>query len=190
MKIADSVEARFKELFREQPLLIRSPGRVNLIGEHTDYNHGYVLPAAIDKAIYFAITPRDHRQFRVHALDLQDEHHFSLDALQFSQKGWPNYLMGVIGQFVKARHDIGGFNCVCGGDIPIGAGLSSSASGTRFSGSIAGRWNLVRIHLIFPTYRSFSSIRECPIRWPQPSTIEDGKNARKVSWWLSTGSHT
>ena len=59
MRIADSVEAKFKELFREQPLLIRSPGRVNLIGEHTDYNHGYVLPAAIDKAIYFAITPRD-----------------------------------------------------------------------------------------------------------------------------------
>ena len=128
MRIADSVEAKFKELFREQPLLIRSPGRVNLIGEHTDYNHGYVLPAAIDKAIYFAITPRDDQQFRVHALDLQDEHHFSLDALQFSQKGWPNYLMGVIGQFVKARHDIGGFNCVFGGDIPIGAGLSSSAA--------------------------------------------------------------
>lgn len=128
MKTADSVEETFKALFREQPLLIRSPGRVNLIGEHTDYNHGYVLPAAIDKAIYFAITPRDDQHFEVHALDLHDEHHWSLDALEFSQKGWPNYLMGVVDQFVKARHDIGGFNCVFGGDIPIGAGLSSSAA--------------------------------------------------------------
>ena len=118
----------FREKFKEQPLLFRSPGRVNLIGEHTDYNMGYVLPAAIDKAIFFAITPRSDRQCIVYAMDMNEEHEFSVDDLQFSKKGWPNYLMGVVDQFVKAKYSIRGFNCVFGGDIPIGAGMSSSAA--------------------------------------------------------------
>ena len=128
MVLADSVEAKFKELFNEQPILIRSPGRVNLIGEHTDYNHGYVLPAAIDKAIYLAITPRTDRCCRICALDLREEHEFGFSGFQPTKKGWPNYLMGVVDQFVKGGHKIGGFNCVFAGDIPIGAGLSSSAA--------------------------------------------------------------
>ncbi len=128
MKLVDAVETKFRELFGEQPLLVRSPGRVNLIGEHTDYNMGYVLPGAIDKAIYFAITPRNDRYCRIFALDMNDEHQFTLDDLQSARKGWPNYLMGVADQFIKARYELRGFNCVFGGDIPIGAGLSSSAA--------------------------------------------------------------
>ncbi|MGD0036706.1 MAG: galactokinase [Bacteroidota bacterium] len=128
MNLAESVEAIFQKKFKEQPLLIRSPGRVNLIGEHTDYNKGYVLPAAIDKSIYFAIAPRKDRRCIVVAIDMNDEHEFSVDDLQFSKKGWPNYLMGVVDQFVKAKYSIRGFNCVFGGDIPIGAGMSSSAA--------------------------------------------------------------
>jgi galactokinase len=128
MNLVESVESKFKELFNEQPLLIRSPGRVNLIGEHTDYNLGYVLPAAIDKAMYFAIAPRKDEYCKVFALDLNDEYQFTIRNLQSPQKKWPNYLMGVVDQFNKARHKINGFNCVFGGDIPIGAGLSSSAA--------------------------------------------------------------
>ena len=128
MSLVKSVTALFREKFKEQPMLFRSPGRVNLIGEHTDYNMGFVLPAAIDKAIYFAIAPRSDRQCNVYAMDMNDEHEFSLDDLRSSKKGWLNYLMGVVDQFVKAKYSIRGFNCVFGGDIPIGAGMSSSAA--------------------------------------------------------------
>lgn len=128
MNLVESVDIAFQERFKEQPALIRSPGRVNLIGEHTDYNMGYVLPAAIDKSICIAITPNDNRHCRIYALDMQDEYEFSLHDLQFTKKGWPNYLMGVVDQFIRARYDINGFDCVFGGDIPIGAGMSSSAA--------------------------------------------------------------
>lgn len=128
MNLVDSVEAKFREIFNEQPLLIRSPGRVNLIGEHTDYNHGYVLPAAIDKAIYLAIAPRADQCCRISALDMGEEHEFGISDLQPTKKAWPNYLMGVVDQLAKGGHKIVGFNCVFAGDIPIGAGLSSSAA--------------------------------------------------------------
>jgi galactokinase len=128
MNIVHSVEKLFWDKFQEQPLLFRSPGRVNLIGEHTDYNMCYVLPAAVDKAIFFAITPRSDHLCCVHAMDMNDEYKFSIDDLSSSEKGWPNYLMGVVDQFVKSNFSIKGFNCVFGGDIPIGAGMSSSAA--------------------------------------------------------------
>jgi galactokinase len=128
MNLAKSVESFFKKRFKEQPLLVRSPGRLNLIGEHTDYNNGYVLPAAIDKSIYFAIAPRKDRCCTVVAMDINDEHEFSIDDLASTPKGWPNYLIGVVDQFIRSQYTIQGFNCVFGGDIPIGAGLSSSAA--------------------------------------------------------------
>jgi len=128
MSLAKSITALFQEKFKTHPILFRSPGRVNLIGEHTDYNMGYVLPATIDKAIYFAITPRSDRLCNVYAIDMNDQHEFSLDDLRSSKKGWPNYLMGIMDQFVKTKCSIRGFNCVFGGDIPIGAGMSSSAA--------------------------------------------------------------
>ncbi|MCI0707122.1 MAG: galactokinase [Ignavibacteriae bacterium] len=128
MPIIESVASKFKELFRETPLLVRSPGRVNLIGEHTDYNDGYVLPAAIDEAMYFAIAPNGGNECRVHALNLNAEHRFTIGHANHSDKRWPNYLMGVVEQFNNAGYRVGGFNCVFGGDIPIGAGMSSSAA--------------------------------------------------------------
>ncbi len=128
MKIVDDVYTKFTKLFNEQPHLVRSPGRVNLIGEHTDYNMGFVLPAAIDKAIYFAITPRSDEKCMLHALDLNDSVDFHISNYEPSKKQWPNYLIGVVDQLKRAGHNIKGFNCVFGGDIPIGAGLSSSAA--------------------------------------------------------------
>ena len=123
-----SIREKFNQVFKEKPLLVRSPGRVNLIGEHTDYNEGFVLPAAVDKAIYFAITPGPGESCAVYAHDLGESHEFSLSGLAKSPKGWPNYLMGVVDELLKAGCGISGFRCVFGGDIPIGAGMSSSAA--------------------------------------------------------------
>jgi len=128
MNILEAVEQSFKKKFGEKPLLVRSPGRVNLIGEHTDYNQGFVLPAAIDKAVYFAIAPRADHVCNIVALDMHDEYHFMIDDLQKSSKGWPNYLIGVVDQLLKSQYPLRGFNCVFGSTIPIGAGLSSSAA--------------------------------------------------------------
>ncbi len=135
MKIVDEVLNKFRELYKETPLLVCSPGRVNFIGEHTDYNLGFVLPAAINKAVYFAITPRSDEKCHLHALDLNDyfEHQVSSikypeSVIKHQEKNWVNYLLGVIDQLKRAGYKINGFNCVFGGDIPIGAGLSSSAA--------------------------------------------------------------
>lgn len=123
-KIADA----FRNLYQKEPFLVRSPGRVNLIGEHTDYNHGFVLPAAIDKAIYFAVAPSASKSCRLFAVDMDDGYDFQIDSFERTDKGWPNYLLGVIDQFQKAGYELNGFDCAFGGDIPIGAGLSSSAA--------------------------------------------------------------
>lgn len=126
--IAAGIQARFREIFGGSPLLVRSPGRVNLIGEHTDYNSGFVLPAAIDKSILFAIRARADRHCRLFAADLNEGHEFDLDGFEKDSKHWPNYLMGVVDQFLRSGIRLNGFDCVFGGNIPIGAGLSSSAA--------------------------------------------------------------
>ena len=118
----------FQQLFKEEPLLVRSPGRVNIIGEHTDYNLGLVLPAAINKYIFFAVGTRSDREINIHAADYGDQFSASLDKLEPAWKLWPNYLLGVISEFQKAGKQIGGLNIVFGGDIPLAAGLSSSAA--------------------------------------------------------------
>lgn len=121
---------KFKDHFGENPtLLVKAPGRINLIGEHTDYNNGFVLPAAIDKAIYFAISPRNDRKCILLAHDLDDSYEFSLDNLQKSEKSWANFLVGVLAEIISRGKQINtGFNVVFGGDVPLGAGLSSSAA--------------------------------------------------------------
>ncbi len=121
---------KFKDYFGDYPtLLVRAPGRINLIGEHTDYNNGFVLPAAIDKAIYFAISSRNDRKCILYAYDLDDSYEFSLDNIQKSEKVWANFLIGVLAEILEKGKQIkNGFNVVFGGDVPLGAGLSSSAA--------------------------------------------------------------
>ncbi len=123
-----SIRDKFHQRFREEPLLVRSPGRVNLIGEHTDYNQGFVLPAAVDKAVYMAVAPGKGQRCILYALDLDQSHEFDLNELVKSDQRWPNYLMGVVAELQKAGCQVSGFHCVFGGDIPIGAGMSSSAA--------------------------------------------------------------
>jgi galactokinase len=124
----EKILSKFEKLYNKKPLLFRSPGRVNLIGEHTDYNEGFVLPAAIDKAIIFAISPRTDYKCKLLADDLQDGYEFELSGVKKASKSWPNYLLGVVDQIQKRGYELQGFDCVFGGNIPIGAGLSSSAA--------------------------------------------------------------
>ena len=122
------LKEKFRSLFNSEPLLIRSPGRVNIIGEHTDYNEGFVLPAAIDKAIYIAIGKRDDDTIHLYAQDYQQSHEVTLTTVTPSDKHWPNYILGIVDQLQKRGYNHGGFNLVIDGDVPLGAGLSSSAA--------------------------------------------------------------
>jgi galactokinase len=110
------------------PRIFRSPGRINLIGEHTDYNNGFVLPASVDKAVYFVISTRTDNRVILHAADLNDTYDFTLDDLSKPDKSWPLYQLGVIDQIQKLGKSIGGFQTTFGGDVPAGAGMSSSAA--------------------------------------------------------------
>lgn len=119
---------QYKQIYGQTPRLFRSPGRINLIGEHTDYNEGFVLPASIDKAVYFAIQPRNDDRVELHAADLNEFYSFTVEDLSKPAMSWPYYQMGVLDQLKKLGKEIGGFQAVFGGDIPAGAGMSSSAA--------------------------------------------------------------
>jgi galactokinase len=127
-KIATQLRERFTARFGEAACMVRSPGRINLIGEHTDYNQGFVLPAAIDKAIYLAIRPRHDGMVNLFAADLDAAFKTPLSSLQRSEEGWPNYVLGVVDQLVKKGCKLGGMDIMLSGDVPLGAGLSSSAA--------------------------------------------------------------
>jgi len=117
----------FKDKFSKQPRLFFSPGRINLIGEHVDYNDGYVMPAAIDKGVYFAIAPNNTDFINVFSADMQDELHVPLSGIH-KMSGWKNYILGVIDQLLQRGYPIGGVDVAFGGNLPVGAGLSSSAA--------------------------------------------------------------
>jgi galactokinase len=119
---------RFRRHFPGKPLLVVSPGRVNLIGEHTDYNEGFVLPGATDKVVVFAVARRADGLCHFVSRDFDQEYRCELGQFHRSPLRWPDYLQGVLDQFLKAGHRLGGISCVFGGDIPIGAGMSSSAA--------------------------------------------------------------
>src|SRR3954470_5057084 len=91
----------FKDVFQDDPIVVRSPGRINLLGEHTDYNEGFVLPAAIDKGIGIAVGKREDDQVVLYAAAYDQEYHGSLLDLQPSDLHWPNYILGVADQIQK-----------------------------------------------------------------------------------------
>lgn len=120
-----AISAKFKALYHQEPELYSAPGRINIIGEHADYNEGFVLPAAIDKRIYFAIGKNDEGKHRFYSYDL--DVFFETNQLEITQntEHWAKYIIGVLAQFDKLSLH---FDIVFGGDIPAGAGLSSSAA--------------------------------------------------------------
>jgi galactokinase len=118
----------FKEHYGCDPMgIIRAPGRVNLIGEHTDYNDGFVLPAAIDRAIYLAISPRENSRVSIYSAEFNSSINFSLDDLQHGD-GWGEYAKGVAWALMQKGYKLKGWQGVLVSDIPQGAGLSSSAA--------------------------------------------------------------
>ena len=129
MSIREQVVQAFEDRFGTPPTsVVRAPGRVNLIGEHTDYNDGFVLPMAIDRAIWIALRPRDDSAVHVHSLDFDETTHFALDSLQQADGGWAEYLKGVAWSLQQEDYALKGWEGIVAGDVPRGAGLSSSAA--------------------------------------------------------------
>ncbi|MFH6992760.1 galactokinase [Flavobacterium sp. FlaQc-48] len=120
----------FEKSFGSAPQkVVLSPGRINIIGEHIDYNDGYVLPAAIDKVICFAFEKNNTKKSRIIALDLNEEFEADLtEEIKLSDIVWTNYVRGVIKQLQDNGFLFEGFNCVFSSNIPVGSGLSSSAA--------------------------------------------------------------
>ncbi len=119
----------FRERFDEPPaFVVRAPGRVNLIGEHTDYNDGFCLPMAIDRALWIALRPRRDGQVGVAALDVGESITFELGALSPGEAGWGQYVTGVAWALQHNGYNLSGWEGVMSSDIPIGSGLSSSAA--------------------------------------------------------------
>ena len=121
-----AITTQFNKRYGREFSLYASPGRVNLIGEHTDYNGGFVFPGAIDKLIVAAIKPNDTDIVRVYSYDMKETAEFALD--EKPTASWALYIYGVISEISKRGLKVGGFDCVFGGDIPIGSGLSTSAA--------------------------------------------------------------
>ncbi len=122
------IRRAFVERFGQEPaLVVRSPGRVNLIGEHTDYNGGFVMPAAIDRRVWIALRPRPDRRVFAVSLGLDQAADFDVDAPQRG-KGWVEYVKGTAWALAESGAALGGWEGVVAGEVPIGAGLSSSAA--------------------------------------------------------------
>lgn len=128
--VAQEIKKSFVAKYKNEPLLVKSPGRINLIGEHTDYNLGFVLPAAIEKAIYFAVQENDSDKIYIETF-LTSPEQIVFDTVgnhrEFTSF-WGNYFKAILEILHEKKYKLKGFDCVFGGDIPIGSGLSSSAA--------------------------------------------------------------
>ena len=122
------IEEKFKSLFGNDYMVYTSPGRVNLIGEHTDYNGGFVFPGAIDKGIYAVINPNGTDKVRAYSLDYDGQVEFGMNEEDAPQESWARYIFGVCREMKKRGFEPKGFDTVFVGDVPLGAGMSSSAA--------------------------------------------------------------
>ena len=147
-----NVKSVFIKHFGYAPeMMAKSPGRINLIGEHTDYNLGFVLPAAIDLCAYVAVAKRDDSIIRLFAKDLEEKYEIELHALVPVENHWSAYVLGVVDQLLKSGKSLTGFDLVLTCDVPIGAGMSSSAAvecSTAFALNELFGLNLDRIDIV------------------------------------------
>jgi|GEM_PF-461258 len=152
VEVNREVKQKFLELFSENPMIIHSPGRINMIGEHTDYNNGYVMPAAIDKGMQFAVAPNKGKQSIIYSLKYNQFYSVDHNNLaKVKEPEWANYLLGILYQMDSAGLKVKPFNCVFDGDLPAGAGLSSSAAmecGFAFALNELNQFNLPKLDLI------------------------------------------
>ena len=123
-----AIKDKFNALFGKELRVYTSPGRVNLIGEHTDYNGGFVFPGAIDKGIYAAINPNGTDKIRAYSIDYQAMSEFGMREEDAPKEPWARYIFGVVREIQKRGFQPKGFDTVFAGDVPLGAGMSSSAA--------------------------------------------------------------
>lgn len=124
----ENIRSKFAELYGQAGSVFTSPGRINLIGEHTDYNGAFVFPGAVDKAMVAEIRLNGTDRIRAYALDLGESAEFGLQEEQAPEQSWARYVFGVAREIQKRGYKIGGFDTVFAGDVPLGAGMSSSAA--------------------------------------------------------------
>lgn len=122
------LQEKFKALFGKEGRVFASAGRINLIGEHTDYNGGYVFPGAIDKGIMTVILPNGTSKVRLFSMDYNESTEFGLEEADAPSQAWARYVFGVCRETIKRGGKVEGFDAVFAGDVPLGAGLSSSAA--------------------------------------------------------------
>ncbi len=167
MKNKLQISASFCEVFdsTEEPLVVRSPGRVNIIGEHTDYNDGFVLPAAIDKAMYVAMVKRKDDRILIYATQYDELYETTLSEIHKIDQHWSVYVLGIVDQLLRGGSELSGFNLLIDGDIPIGAGLSSSAAlecATVFALNTAFKKGLTRAemaHIAMHAENEFAGVK-------------------------------
>lgn len=126
-QLARKIQTIFKKKFTGNPTLYFSPGRINLIGEHVDYNDGFVMPGAIDKGVYYGVALNHSHTINFYSLDFDEDLSLKITDVE-KKEGWKNYVLGVVNEFLLLQKDVEGFDCVFGGDIANGAGMSSSAA--------------------------------------------------------------
>ena len=122
------VKKAFADHFEGTCGVYASPGRINLIGEHTDYNGGFVFPGAVDCGIVAAILPNGLEKVRAYSIDMNELAEFGLNEEDAPQQGWAKYIFGVCREMAKLGVEVKGFDCAFAGDVPLGAGMSSSAA--------------------------------------------------------------
>ncbi|MEO5603205.1 MAG: galactokinase [Cyclobacteriaceae bacterium] len=127
--VSADIERCFTQFFNRKPFMVRAPGRINLIGEHTDYNDGFVMPAAIDKELFFGISPSDDHRTILYSMKYDERFEVDLqNPKPVKEPRWANYILGVLFQFINNGYSVKPFYCAFGGDVPLGAGMSSSAA--------------------------------------------------------------
>ena len=154
MELKEQILKEFNSRFNEKPSVYASAGRINLIGEHTDYNGGFVFPGAIDKVIMAAIAPNGTDKVRVFSIDIDDYAEFGLEESDAPSQSWARYIFGVCREIIKRGGSVKGFDAVFAGNVPLGAGLSSSAAlescfafalNDLFNGNSIEKFELARI---------------------------------------------
>ncbi len=128
MEMKNKIHGKFTELYGNDGIFYAAAGRINLIGEHTDYNGGYVFPGAIDKGIMAEIRPNGTDKVNLYSLDYDNSTSFGLKEEDKPEEAWARYIFGVCRETAKRGGKVGGFDAVFAGDVPLGAGLSSSAA--------------------------------------------------------------
>lgn len=149
----DAIRKKFEELYARKPLIVASPARVNLIGEHTDYNQGFVLPGAVDKKMIVAIAPNGTDTVQLFANEYSESFSFSLpDITPRKKEGWTSYMIGVIYFLQQRGCNVQGVDVMIDGNVPVGAGMSSSAalcSAFGFALNELFEFGLNRIDLVY-----------------------------------------